>query len=81
LEKIGKGSFVMSRKVREWLMRLRITSTHEERIEIDREIERRKDMYCDDAVERGMVPEEEFLEIVSLVKKRKKKKKEIAYVV
>ena len=71
----------MSRKVREWLMRLRIKTTHEERIEIDREIERRTDMYCDDAVERGMVSEEEFLEIVTIIKKRKKKKKEIAYVV
>lgn len=59
-----------------------IETTHEQRVEIDREIERRKNMYCDDAVERGLVSEEEFLEIVSLVKKRKKKKKEeIAYVV
>lgn len=71
----------MSRKVREWLKRSRIITTHEERIEIDREIERRKGMYCDDAIEKGMVSGEEFLEIVSLVKKRKKKKKETAYVV
>ena len=71
----------MSRKVREWLLRLRITTTHEERTEIDREIERRKGVHCDDAVEKGMVSEEEFLEIVNLIKKRKKKKKEIAHVV
>jgi len=59
-----------------------IETTHKQRVEIDREIERRKNMYCDDAVERGLVSEEEFLEIVSLVKKRKKnKKEEIAYVV
>ena len=59
-----------------------IETTHKQRVEIDREIERRKNMYCDDAVEKGLVSEEEFLEIVSLVKKRKKnKKEEIAYVV
>ncbi len=71
----------MSRKVREWLMRLSIETTHEERKQIDREIERRKGLYCDEAVEKGMVSEREFLEIVDLVKKRKKKKKEIAYAV
>jgi len=71
----------MSRKVREWLTRLRITTTREERIEIDREIERRKNLYCNDAIEKGVVSEEEFSEIVDLIKKRKKKKKEIAYVV
>ena len=71
----------MSRKVREWLMRLSIETTHEEREQIDREIERRKGVYCDEAVEKGMVSEEEFLEIVNLVKKRKKKKREIAYAV
>ena len=59
-----------------------IETTHEQRVEIDREIERRKNMHCDDAVERGLVSEEEFLEIVKLIKKRKKKKKEVeAYVV
>ncbi len=58
-----------------------IETTHDQRVEIDREIERRRNMYCDDAVERGLVSEEEFLKIVSLVKKRKKKKKEeIPYV-
>ena len=51
------------------------------REEIDREIERRKGVYCDDAVEKGMVSEEEFLEIVNQVKKRKKKKMEITYAV
>ena len=71
----------MSRKVREWLMRLSIETTHEEREQIDREIESRKGVYCDEAVEKGMVSEEEFLEIVNLVKKRKKKKREIAYAV
>ncbi len=71
----------MSKKVREWLRRLMIETTHEERMEIDLEIEQRKNMHCDDAMERGQVSEEEFLEIVNLIKKRKKKKKEIAYVV
>ncbi len=54
-----------------------IETTHEQRVEIDREIERRKNMYCDDAVERGLVSEADFLEIVNLIKKRKKKKKEV----
>ena len=71
----------MSRKVKEWLKRLQIETTHEERIEIDREIERRKNINCDDAVEKGLVSKAEFLEIVNLIKSRKKKKKEIAYVV
>lgn len=62
-------------------MRLSIETTHEERKQIDREIERRKGLYCDEAVEKGMVSEREFLEIVDLVKKRKKKKEEIAYAV
>jgi len=70
----------MSRKVREWLMRLSIETTHEEREQIDREIEGRKSVYCDEAVDKGLVSEQEFLEIVNLVKKRKKKL-EIAYAV
>lgn len=72
----------MSRKVREWLRLLAIETTHEERIEIDCEIEERKGINCDNAIERGLVSKEEFLEIARLVKKcRKEKELEIAYVV
>jgi len=52
-------------------------TTHEERIEMDREIERRKHMNCDRAMELGLVSDEEFREIVELILKRKKKKKEV----
>lgn len=62
---------VMSIKVREWLRRLGIESTHEEREEIDREIERRTGRYCDDGVE--LLKEAEFLSIVESVRRRRKK--------
>lgn len=65
----------MSRLVREWLARLGLLhlTTHEDRIEIDREIEARTGMYCDDAIAMGLVGEEEFLEIVMGVIRRRKK--------
>jgi len=46
----------MSRRVREWLARLNLLSetTHEDRKEIDREIEKRTNLYCDDAIEKGL---------------------------
>jgi len=61
----------MSIKVREWLRRLGIDTTHEERQEIDREIERRTGQYCDKAVE--LLSEAEFLAIVESVKRRRRK--------
>ena len=68
----------MSRKVREWLVRLDlyVQTTHEDRVEIDKEIERRTGVYCDDALERGLISEQEFRDIVSKILNRKKKKKE-----
>ena len=68
----------MSQKVRERLRALRLfeQTTHEDRVDIDREIERRKNMNCDKAMELGLVNDEEFREIVDLILKRKKKKKE-----
>jgi len=65
----------LSRLVREWLARLGLLhlTTHEDRIEIDREIEARTGMYCDDAIAMGLVGEEEFLEIVMGVIRRRKK--------
>jgi hypothetical protein len=62
----------MSIKVREWLRRLGIDTTHEEREEIDREIERKTGQYCDKGVE--LLSEAEFLAIVNSVKRRRKKR-------
>jgi hypothetical protein len=61
----------MSIKIKEWLRRLGIDATHEERQEIDREIEQRTGQYCDKGAE--LLSEAEFLEIVNLVKRRRKK--------
>ena len=61
----------MSIKVREWLRRLGIETTHEEREEIDREIEQRTGRYCDSGVE--LLNEEEFLAIVERVRRKGKK--------
>jgi hypothetical protein len=61
----------MSIKVREWLRRLGIDTTHEEREEIDREIERRTGRYCDKGVE--LLSEAEFLTIVDSVRRRRRK--------
>jgi len=61
----------MSIKVREWLRRLGIDTTHEERQEIDREIERRTGRYCDKGVE--LLSEAEFLTIVGSVRRRRRK--------
>jgi hypothetical protein len=61
----------MSIKVREWLRRLGIDTTHEEREEIDREIERKTGQYCDKGVE--LLNEAEFLAIVNSVRRRRKK--------
>ena len=61
----------VSIKVREWLRRLEIDTTHEEREEIDREIERKTGQYCDKGVE--LLSEAEFLAIVDWVRRRRKK--------
>jgi len=69
----------MSQKVREWLMLLQLfdQTTHEDRVEIDREIERRTGVYCDDAITRHLISEQEFQEIVATILNRKKKRKEV----
>ena len=66
----------MSIRVREWLrlMGLFHLTTHEDRVEIDREIERRTGVYCDDAIDRGLISKREFEEIVHSILKRKKKR-------
>jgi hypothetical protein len=61
----------MSIKVREWLRTLGIETTHEEREEIDREIEQRTGRYCDKGIE--LLSEAEFLTIVDSVRRRRRK--------
>jgi hypothetical protein len=61
----------VSIKVKEWLKRLGIESTHEERVEIDREIELMTGQSCDDGVSK--LTERQFLDIIEKVKSRKKK--------
>jgi len=67
----------MSREVREWLMLLQLfdPTTHEDRLDIDREIERRTGIYCDDAIRRRLISEQEFREIVATILNRKKRKR------
>ncbi len=61
----------MSIKVREWLRRLGVETTHEEREEIDREIERRTGRYCDNGI--ALLTEAEFLAVVNSVRRRRRK--------
>jgi hypothetical protein len=70
----------MSVKVKEWLRRmdlLRLTN-HDDRVAIDREIESWTGVYCDDAIDRRLISENEFKKIVSSILARKKKSKETA---
>ena len=74
----------MSIRVREWLrlMGLLHLTTHEDRVEIDRAIERRTGGYCDDAIDRGLISKREFEEIVrAILKRRKKRSKEVPMVI
>jgi len=59
----------MSIKVREWLRALGLygQTTHEDRLEIDKEVENRTGVNCDYAIENKMIDEEEFRRIVMLV--------------
>jgi len=59
----------MSIKVREWLRALGLygQTTHEDRLEIDKEVENRTGVECDYAIENKMIDEEEFRRIVMLV--------------
>jgi hypothetical protein len=61
----------LSIKVREWLRRLGIETTHEEREEIDREIERKTGRYCDVGI--AVLSESEFRSIVEAVKRKRRK--------
>jgi len=64
----------MSIKVREWLKALGLygQTAHEDRLEIDKEVENRTGVDCDYAIERKMIDKEEFKRIVMLVLHRRK---------
>ena len=63
----------MSIKVFERLMKMLVETTHEERVEIDKEIEKKTKKYCDEGV--NELSDTEFIEIVNKVKKKRKKKR------
>lgn len=65
----------MSVKVFERLAKMMIETTHEERADIDKEIEEKKGKYCDDAVDD--LSDTEFIEIVNKVKRKRKKQKKM----
>ena len=62
----------MSTKVKERLSLLGIDTIHEERVDIDKEIEAYTGRYCDAAV--GSLSDSEFRAIVERVKQRPRKK-------
>ena len=64
----------MSIKVKEWLKLLGIQTTHEERLDIDREVEFVTGLSCDEGVSK--LTEQEFLAIVNRVKRRRKRDEE-----
>ncbi len=67
----------MSNRIREMLKRIGLLdqTTHEERLEIDREIERITGEDCDRAIERKLIDEPTFKKIVEYILLSKKKKK------
>ena len=71
----------VSQKVREWLKLLQLfdETTHEDRLEIDMEIERRTGINCDDALSRRLIGEKEFREIVAIILNRKKRKGKVVF--
>lgn len=62
----------MSIKIKEWLDRLFIVTTHEDRVEIDRQVEVKTGMFCDEGISK--LSEAEFLAIVREVKNKPRKK-------
>lgn len=67
----------VSRLVRLLLIQLGLyeQTTHEDRVEIDREIEQRTGVNCDEAIENGLISIEEFVAIVQEVLRRKSLRK------
>lgn len=66
----------MSRLVRLLLRELGLydLTTHEDRLEIDAEIERRTGLSCDEAIESGVISREEFAAIVLEVLRRRRRR-------
>jgi len=73
----------LSRLVRSWLRVLGLLgqTTHEDRLDIDREIERRTGVDWDTAILERLISEEEFRAIVEAVLRRKKRKKEVEAII
>ena len=65
----------MSAKVREWLRLLRLfdRTTHTDRLDIDKEIERITGVNCDQALINNMITKDDFIEIVKEILSRKRK--------
>jgi hypothetical protein len=59
------------------MMGLYELTDHEDRLEIDREIERRTGVSCDEAIEMGLIDRDEFLAIVQEILRRRKGRKEV----
>lgn len=68
----------MSAKVFERLKKMMIETDHEERQEIDREIEKLTEKWCDEGVDD--LSDTHFIEIVNKIKKKRKKKEIPVYV-
>ena len=70
----------MSVRVREWLERMGLLhlTDHEDRVEIDRRIELRTGVNCDEAIDHGQITKQEFEKIVNSILNRKRKRKETA---
>ena len=68
--------FNLSIKVREWLKRMSLLhlTDHDDRIEIDKEIESWTGSYCDEAINKRLISENEFKKIVRSVLDRKRSK-------
>jgi len=60
----------MSFKVREWLTRHGIDTTHGQRMNIDREIERRTGQNCDIGISK--LTDTDIMEIVQAIRKKRK---------
>lgn len=71
----------MSIKVKERLMLMRVLdqTTHDDRVELDRRIEKKTGKYCDIGV--YLLTDEEIMELLRQIWGKKKKKKKLAAVV
>jgi trans-2-enoyl-CoA reductase len=65
----------VSERVRVKLFKLNIQTTHEERLEIDREIERRTRESCETGIDK--ITDQELREIVDYVRRKKRQQKPV----